>query len=288
MTTLVSWNIQNGLGIDGTISLKRIADTLFEMADADIICFQEVSINCEQIDGSRPNQVEELSALFAGYELIFSPAYDVLRDPKIGREQYGNLILSKYPILSIYHHPLPQLSSSAIRQMPRQMLEVTVQPPSAQPLCVMTTHLEFHSLEQRQLQAQYILQINAQICQLNDFLPLFDGKGAYSEILRSNRRILCGDFNFLANTDAYNILTRGLSDSDVYQDSILRDAWRVRNVNQEHSPTCGVFDHKQWPEGPHCRDFIFVSNNLSDQVDTFFTNLETQASDHQPIVLTLL
>ena len=43
MTKIVSWNIQNGLGVDGKLSISRTAETIRELADADIICLQEVS-----------------------------------------------------------------------------------------------------------------------------------------------------------------------------------------------------------------------------------------------------
>ena len=45
MIQILSWNIQNGEGVDGKISLNRIADTIFSMATPDVICLQEVSRN---------------------------------------------------------------------------------------------------------------------------------------------------------------------------------------------------------------------------------------------------
>ena len=59
MITILTWNIQNGKGIDEKISLNRIAESILNICDPDIICLQEVSINSQLVDGSRPDQVKE-------------------------------------------------------------------------------------------------------------------------------------------------------------------------------------------------------------------------------------
>ena len=67
----------------------------------------------------------------------------------------------------------------------------------------------------------------------------------------------------------------------------LFDAWNVVNPDGNRSPTCGMFDHKQWKNGPHCRDYFFLSENFLQQIQTVSVNTDTNASDHQPIRLTL-
>ena len=66
-------------GVDGVISLERIADTIFSMSNPDVICLQEVSRNCKLKDGTQPDQLNQLSNIFKGYEPFFGAAYDVLR-----------------------------------------------------------------------------------------------------------------------------------------------------------------------------------------------------------------
>ena len=41
--SILSWNIQFGLGMDGRVDLPRIAAACRAMGDADVLCFQEVS-----------------------------------------------------------------------------------------------------------------------------------------------------------------------------------------------------------------------------------------------------
>jgi len=85
--TILTWNIQNGQGVDGKISLKRIADSILNMCNPDIICLQEVSVNCTLSDGTQPDQVKELSNLFGDYLPFFGPAYDIKCENSERREQ---------------------------------------------------------------------------------------------------------------------------------------------------------------------------------------------------------
>jgi endonuclease/exonuclease/phosphatase family metal-dependent hydrolase len=50
---------------------------------------------------------------------------------------------------------------------------------------------------------------------------------------------------------------------------------------------CGLFDREQWDEGPHCRDYFFVTPDLAARTVDLVVDLETDASDHQPLLLVL-
>ncbi|WP_445503647.1 hypothetical protein [Microvirga sp. G4-2] len=41
------------------------------------------------------------------------------------------------------------------------------------------------------------------------------------------------------------------------------------------------------PQGPHCRDYIFVSENMAGRITDMRVDVETTASDHQPVAITL-
>ena len=280
MITVLTWNIQNGQGVDGNISLDRIAESILKMCNPDVICLQEVSVNCTLSDGTQPDQVSKLSNTFSDYSSFFGPAYDIKRENSDVREQYGNLILSKFPVLSSFNHILPQTVDNSFRQMPRQLTEITIETPLF-PLCIMTTHLEFHSEFQRCDQVKRIISINQEINNLARTPALFDNSGPYRKFERSDRVILCGDFNFNPNSIEYNLLTSNETNSNFFLDS-----WRQLNPNSMHRPTCGIFDKKQWPEGPHCRDFGFISSNLERSLNSIEVNEKIDASDHQPVILT--
>jgi endonuclease/exonuclease/phosphatase family metal-dependent hydrolase len=60
----------------------------------------------------------------------------------------------------------------------------------------------------------------------------------------------------------------------------------VKHAGKAHDRTVGVFDHEQWPVA-FCVDFIYVTKDLADKVRELRVNLETDASDHQPVLIHL-
>ena len=122
------------------------------------------------------------------------------------REQFGNLVLSRLPVHSVFHHPLPQPADGHIKQMPRQLIEVTVKTRLGL-LRIMTTHLEFHSAEQRFAQSGRIMDIQAEMLALEKDPPLAVENTPYSQLTRPSSCIVCGDFNFLTDSPEYELLT---------------------------------------------------------------------------------
>lgn len=279
MTEILTWNIQNGKGADEKISLERIASVIKEMADPDVICLQEVSRSLPLEDGeAAADQIAELSELFSGYEVIFGAAVDARG--KEGRWQFGNATLTRLPVCSLFQHPLPQPSEPGIKHMPRQAIEITVASAFG-PLRIVNTHLEFHSASQRLAQVGRLRSINAEIVANNSSPPLAQHDGPYQTFERPMGCILCGDFNMEIDSTEYSIMLNGNGHEQ------LIDAWRVLHPYDEHDPTCGIFDHVQWPQGAHCRDFFFVSGALSTSLREITVNISTNASDHQPVLLKL-
>jgi endonuclease/exonuclease/phosphatase family metal-dependent hydrolase len=43
----------------------------------------------------------------------------------------------------------------------------------------------------------------------------------------------------------------------------------------------------EWPDSPYCCDFIFVTDDLLPHLRGMRVNQDTDASDHQPVVLEL-
>ena len=104
----------------------------------------------------------------------------------------------------------------------------------------------------------------------------------YREFERASRAVICGDFNFVPNSIEYDLMI-GEEDSA----ESLVDAWSYLNPNSIHGPTCGIFDADQWPQGPHCRDYGFVSSNIAENLQNIVVNEKIDASDHQPVIFTL-
>lgn len=65
----------------------------------------------------------------------------------------------------------------------------------------------------------------------------------------------------------------------------LFDAWIVSHPAQPHPTTFRLWEDPAKPE-LHC-DFIFVSQDLTSRIGKVAVDQETQASDHQPVLLEL-
>lgn len=283
MISISTWNIQCGLGCDGRIDLERIAAVLRNLGDADVICLQEVARFMPDLDqGAADDQIMVLARLFPDHEPIFGAAINLAGQGAGQRRQFGNLILSRLPVIQSFAYPLPQLADPTARHMPRQLTEVVICH-GDRSLRILTTHLEYHSAAQRSGQVAAICDLHRQVC-ANARNPGIDpGTGIYTILERPKSLIVCGDFNFLTTSPEYNQMLSPIDDNTPE----LIDAWTCHHEKKPHAPTCGIYDHQTWPEGPHCRDFYFVSNDVSDCINDIRVDLKTNASDHQPLRLSL-
>ena len=107
---LVTYNIQYGTGKDGAVDLSRIAS---EIASADVIATQEVVRFWSR--SNMTDQVKELTEQFPDYYWVYGPGVDLnasIRNleglVENRRRQFGNLVLSKFPILASRPHLLPR------------------------------------------------------------------------------------------------------------------------------------------------------------------------------------
>lgn len=283
MTTIASWNIQNGKGADEIVSLPRIAEVILRMGKPDVICLQEVSRHLPLFGAEfAADQVAELADVFPAYEVIFGAAIEAAGVGSAPRWQYGNATLSRLPVVSVFHHALPQPVHAGVRQMPRQATEMTVATGGGS-LRVMNTHLEFHSLAQRLAQIARLRELHWQAVANVLNPPDYDVSGSYRFLDRPESCVICGDFNMEVGSPEYAAM---LAPAD--QDArCFHDAWRISHADRPHEPTCGVHDTVQWTQGPHCRDFFFVAGAASLAVQDVCVDTETSASDHQPLMLTI-
>ena len=82
MKSILTWNIQCGLGCDGRFDLARIARVAQAMGDSDVLCFQEVARHDSQYDDGA-DQVAELQALFPRHEAFFGAAPKVAKGERL-------------------------------------------------------------------------------------------------------------------------------------------------------------------------------------------------------------
>lgn len=280
---LISWNIQWGRGVDGRVDLARQVDTLRAMADADVICLQEVTRGFGELRGEPGvDQVAELTALLPGYHLLFASGVD-RRDRNGAHKQFGNLIATKLPVREVFRHALPWPADPQVASMPRVALEVTVEA-GTQRLRVICTHLEYYSALQRAAQAEALRDWHVQACD-HARRPGRSEKwpGPFTPEPRPAEAILCGDFNSKPDDIAYRRMLEPFDDAT----TPWRDAWLHTHPGQPHAPTCAMYDKEQWPEPPFTCDFMLVTDNLAARIRGCEVKADTADSDHQPILLSL-
>ncbi len=274
MIDILSWNIQAAKGVDDVTSVDRIASDIKQLSDADVICLQEVLVT------SNVDQLSTLTQHFPEHTPVFGAAIDRL--DTIGRLKFGNLILCRLPLLAINQHKLPQPAEPSAKHMPRQAIEVLVSYKDS-PLRIVTTHLEYFAEKQRSAQVAYLAAHHVQCLERQRNPSPHGGEAQFASIPETADSIYCGDFNINVDSSDYALIAN-IPDKPT---TPLVDCWRHLHPSEPHTPTCGIYDHKQWQDGPHCRDFFFASTALANRVKKITVDTHTAASDHQPLAITI-
>ncbi len=269
---ILSWNIQSGKSRDGNIDLRRTLDHIIRLGDFDVICLQEVARNMQeycaedQLDQTlliQQTLPEYMHAWGAGFSWPGGT----------GRQEFGNMSLVKGELLDLKTHQLPKPAAPGNNQMQRVAVETVINSRDG-PLSIINTHLAFHDQRERQQQIERLCHLEYErTSQLLN--PKASGVGAYQPQAMPSRRILCGDLN--CGTDS--------PECRFMRDRGWLDAWVQDRGNDPHLPTCGIYDRNQWPEGPHCRDYFWLSTEFASVVVNVTVDIQTDLSDHQPIIL---
>ncbi|WP_249142820.1 hypothetical protein [Bradyrhizobium liaoningense] len=103
------------------------------------------------------DQSAELAALLPGYMPVFRPAIETV-DRAGTLHRFGNMTLSRLPVVQINNHILPWPGAGTGRSMRRHALEVTVEAVFG-PVRIVNTHLEYYSVAQREAQIARLLAL---------------------------------------------------------------------------------------------------------------------------------
>ena len=253
---LITWNIQWCRGCDGRVDPARIVERARHLADFDVLCLQEVADGFPGLAGSSgENQFEWIASLLPEYQALEGIAVDVQGEHG-RRARFGNMLLTRLPVLGVWRHLLAWPADPAVVGMQRIAIEAVLAAPDG-PIRILTTHLEYYSKVQRTAQVRHLRDLHAQAC-AHSADPLVEKhRGSPFETRpRPTRALLCGDFNFLENSNDYALMQEPLSSAPTW-----RDTWTIVHPGVPHSHTNGVHDRIQWPT-PHTCDFVFVSEEI--------------------------
>lgn len=282
---LITWNTQWCRGVDKRVDPARIVKHASAIADFDVLCLQEIANNYPdpRLPGSRgENQFAELSRLLPGYQPVPGVAVDVAAEEG-NRRHFGNMIFARYAVDQVFRHWLPYPVDPGVNGMPRMALEAVIKAPFGQ-IRVITTHLEYYGTKRRTAQIEALRAIYAEGSGHARFGSIVDTEGGpFHTRLRPAATIITGDFNLEPDDPLYRRMGEPFADGT----PPLVDAWEIAHPGEAHPATFKLYEKEEAGEPEQHCDFIFVSDDLVPRVRTVRVDQETQASDHQPVLLEL-
>ncbi len=286
---IVTYNIQFGLGKDGRFDLERIAS---EVDGADIIALQEVERYWQR--SGNVDQPAQLGQILDRYYWVYGPYFDVdasTPQPDGGienvRRQFGNMILSKTPILSTRLFPLPKSALRDRHNMVVGFFEGVIKLRHDGALRIYNAHLGAHSQHDRA----------AQIIAIRDTIrraPAEGGAWSSPNALSLWQEdgdpppmpepfVLMGDFNMEAKDPEYDHLV-GPRDSDHGRSSYtenLVDTWVAAGHDEDGGVTFSADPSTSDGRGMRV-DYAFVDEAMRKRVLGARIDEAAQGSDHQP------
>ena len=278
---LISWNIQRGRGLHDTCSIERVVADARRIADFDVLCLQEVSAGFTDLPGSDgANQFMQLARLLPGFTPVAGVATDIMGRSG-ARLLFGNMIVSRYPVLQVLRHALPWPVDAQVMSMQRCALEVTLETPFGL-IRVTNTHLEYFSPVQRAAQVERLRALHREACLHAQVSPPGDAiHGPFDAVPRAGPALLTGDFNCLPDSQEYQRLLAPFEGGV----PAYRDAWVQAHPLRPHEPTVGLRDEETHP---FTFDFIFASADVAPRIRELRVASEIAGPDHQPIIIELV
>ncbi len=125
---VLSYNIHHGQGVDGKQDIERIA-AVIRGSGADIVSLQEVDLSVQ-----RSGRVEQPQALAKSLGMHVAFGGNI----ELQGGQYGNAVLSRFPIQSSTNHMLPNTNGGE----QRGLLHAQIELPAGPPMNFLATHLD--------------------------------------------------------------------------------------------------------------------------------------------------
>jgi len=291
---IVTYNIQFGLGKDGRFDLERIAG---EVDGADIIALQEVDRFWQR--SGNVDQPELLGQLLPNYYWAYGPYFDVDASTclpgggiKNARRQFGNMILSKTPILSTRLFPLPKSDLRHSHNMVVGVFEGVVELQQDGALRIYNAHLGAHLRQDRVAQIDSIRETIRRAPAEGGAWTSHHANSLWKEDAAPppmpESFVLLGDFNLEAKDPEYDHLT-GPRDDDreqVTTQAGFIDTWVAAGHDQDDGGTYTDDPSSRNDKGMRI-DFAFIDESMKKRVLGARIDEEAQGSDHQPYWLDL-
>jgi endonuclease/exonuclease/phosphatase family metal-dependent hydrolase len=284
---LASYNIQYGKGKDAVFDTER---SISELGDQDLIALQEVETFSKR--GGMVDQARDIASMLPHMHWVYGPGIDldasemVNAKPVHRRRQFGNMVLSRWPILSSINHTMPKVALAGIFHLQRTLVETVIDAPLG-PIRFCSTHLDHVSTDTRMPQVEYMMEI-----MLRGHERGASAGGSISAEDWLDRpfppqpmtAIIMGDMNFAHDSPEYTRVVGDVSEQNgrTLRAHGLADAWTLAG----HPESAGDTIPREG-RAPRRIDHCFVTTNLAGKVTAMEIGQDAQGSDHQPIFVTL-
>ena len=282
---IVTYNIQYGKGRDGRFDLDRIAG---EISGADLIALQEVERFWSRSGGV--DQPRLIASRFPDHYAAYGPGVDLhLAGAGPGEEstgrrrQFGNMLLSRAPLLTVRHHLLPKLASlGPPMSLQRSALEAVIAVRAGH-VRVYSVHLTHLSAETRLPQVEALLDIHGNAVREG---PPVSGSGLSEEWTLDGmpppmprNAILLGDFNLRPDSEEYARIVGPMSPygGRITNPEGFVDAW-IEAGNAMHAGATAEARGR-----PVRLDYCFASAGLKERIRSVEVDADAVGSDHQPV-----
>lgn len=282
---LVTYNIQYGIGLDGKFDLERIADAV---RGADVIALQEVARN--NPNNGRVDMVAGLGALLPDYFHVYGAPYEVDMGSAVENGhavtrtfQFGNMVLSKTPILSSRNLLLPRRRSYSTLNLQRGALEAMIETPFGA-VRFYSVHLDHTSPDERVAQIGHLIE-RALAYPLEGGAITGTREFGFPEPPHPEEFILLGDFNMLPGSIEYRAMTGTPDDEHRVTFRADRPVDAAALVSGAASGRITWIDPAR-PEDParwKCLDYAFVHAGLAPRVKKVWIDSDADGSDHLPV-----
>jgi endonuclease/exonuclease/phosphatase family metal-dependent hydrolase len=277
---IVSYNIQFGRGLDGEVDLVRVCRAI---RGADIACLQEVD-QWWQRSGFR-DQAAEIGGLMPTYYYAFGASFDVDASAYTAhravvnrRRRHGNLILSRWPILSLRCLHLPKWHYEDRFNMQMSCVEAVMEV-GGHAFRIYNCHAGYLAAGERQAQFEFLEQA---IAAAPGERGAWSGRPDIDGDDWSNGRLappmpasalVCGDFNSTPDSAEFRqfLEVTGLVDCWSLADTDNRRSSSLRKGTSRDIDITGKVDH------------ILVTPDLSGMVEAAAIDQQADGSDHKPV-----
>lgn len=279
----VTYNIQYGIGLDGAYDIGRVADAV---RGADVIALQEVTRNNPR-NGGR-DMVADLRAALPDYFAVYGPNFEVdmgshVRDGRAVdvRLQFGNMILSRAPVLSSRNLLLPRRRSIDVFNFQRGAIEALIQTPLG-PVRFYSVHLDHRGPDERKEQLDFLMR-RVLAYPLEGGAITGTAEFGFPEPPRPEHFVLMGDFNLLPGSDEYAALV-GRADHEFGLPRVASKPVDAAGAASPAPAATWVDPDRPDDTGRWKRiDYVFTSAELGGKVRRSWVDAEARGSDHLPL-----